>query len=255
MAQQFFEELSRCLRKEQIESRNREDRRLEVFLHGQPVLSVSPGNEVFLLPAGSKNPEANELYHRVATAADRVFEYVEAMENTLLLRARGLDNKFHLLADFGGAVLAGRERGTGRGYEFVTWIWDYERVGVSHGHYYEDDFAGAKRDFAVRSGLIPKASLFSNEELTEIYDDLDKHALSDQLVMDIQSEIPQHPDAPSIHLPRNYSVQFPRIWARMSDQPSEASPAPPNPDRSAHTKSPCWIYAIPPGRTATTCCT
>lgn len=83
--------------------------------------------------------------------------------------ARGLDNKFHLLADFGGAVLAGRERGTGRGYEFVTWIWDYERVGVSHGHYYEDDFAGAKRDFAVRSGLIPKASLFSNEELTEIY--------------------------------------------------------------------------------------
>lgn len=96
-------------------------------------------------------------------------KYVEAMENTPLLRARGLDNKFHLLADFGGAVLAGRERGTGRGYEFVTWIWDYERVGVSHGHYYEDDFAGAKRDFAVRSGLIPKASLFSNEELTEIY--------------------------------------------------------------------------------------
>ena len=48
-----------------------------------------------------------------------------------LLRARGLDNKFHLLADFGRAVLAGRERGTGRGYEFVTWIWDYERVGVS----------------------------------------------------------------------------------------------------------------------------
>lgn len=169
MGSKYFEELSRCLGKEQIESLSKEDRRLEIFLHGQPVLSVSPGNEVFMLPSGSKNPEANELYHRVAIAADRVFEYVEAMENTPLLRARGLDNKFHLLADFGGAVLAGRERGTGRGYEFVTWIWDYERVGVSHGHYYEDDFAGAKRDFAVRSGLIPKASLFSNEELTEIY--------------------------------------------------------------------------------------
>ena len=85
MAQQFFEELSRCLRKEQIESYNKEDRRLEIFLHGQPVLSVSPGNEVFLLPAGSKNPEANELYHRVAIAADSAFEYVEAMENTPLL--------------------------------------------------------------------------------------------------------------------------------------------------------------------------
>lgn len=169
MGSKFFEELSRCLGKEQIESVNKEDRRLEIFLHGQPVLFVSPGNEVFMLPSGSKNQEANELYHRVAIAADRAFEYVEAMENTPLLRACGLDNKFHLLADFGGAVLAGRERGTGQGYEFVTWIWDYERVGVSHGHYYEDDFAGAKRDFAVRSGLIPQASLFSNEELTELY--------------------------------------------------------------------------------------
>ena len=81
------------------------------------------------------------------------------MENTPLLRARGLENKFHLLADFGGAVLAGRERAAGQGYEFVTWIWDEEKVGVSHGHYYEDDFAGAKRDFAVRSGLISNASL------------------------------------------------------------------------------------------------
>ena len=80
LSKQFFEELSRCLRKEQIESYNKEDRRLEIFLHGQPVLSVSPGNEVFMLPSGSKNPEANELYHRVAIAADRVFEYVEGLE-------------------------------------------------------------------------------------------------------------------------------------------------------------------------------
>ena len=79
MGSKFFEELSRCLGKEQIESLSKEDRRLGIFLHGQPVLSVSPGNEVFMLPSGSKNPEANELYHRVAIAADRVFEYVEAM--------------------------------------------------------------------------------------------------------------------------------------------------------------------------------
>lgn len=72
MRSKFFEELSRCLGKEQIESLRKEDRRLEIFLHGQPVLSVSPGNEVFMLPSGSKNPEANELYHRVAIAADRV---------------------------------------------------------------------------------------------------------------------------------------------------------------------------------------
>ena len=48
MGSKFFEELSRCLGKEQIESLSKEDRRLEIFLHGQPVLSVSPGNEVFM---------------------------------------------------------------------------------------------------------------------------------------------------------------------------------------------------------------
>ena len=44
---------------------------------------------------------------------------------------------FRLLADFGCAVLAGRERENGRGYQFVTWVWDFDRRGVSHGHYFE----------------------------------------------------------------------------------------------------------------------
>ena len=169
MANKFFEELSRCLRKKEIESANYEDKRLEVFLHGQPVLFVSPASDVFLLPSGSNNEEASELYHRVAVVADKVYGYVEAVQNTPLLHASGLHEEFHLLADFGGAVLAGQERENCQGYQFVTWIWDYDRTGVSHGHYYEDDFQCAKQDFAVRSGLISRAQLFTPEELTELY--------------------------------------------------------------------------------------
>ena len=41
--------------------------------------------------------------------------------------------------------------------------------GSATDHYYEDDFQSAKQDFAVRSGLISKAQLFSPEELTELY--------------------------------------------------------------------------------------
>ena len=142
---------------------------MDVLLRGQPVLYVSPGNDIFLLPAGSKNEEANDLYHQVAVVADEVYEYVEAMQGTPILHASGLNEEFHLLADFGGAVLAGRERENGQGYQFVTWTWDYGRRGVSHGHYYEGDFQSAKQDFAVRSGLISKAQLFSPEQLTELY--------------------------------------------------------------------------------------
>ena len=75
----FFEELSRRLREGGVESSNVEDRRLEIFLHGQPVLFVSPGNDVFLFPAGSNNPEASELYHRVAQTADEVYTYLAAL--------------------------------------------------------------------------------------------------------------------------------------------------------------------------------
>lgn len=74
MTNKFFEELSRCLREGGVESSNVEDRRLEIFLHGRPVLFVSPGHDVFLLPAGSQNQEASELYHRVAGTADEVYE-------------------------------------------------------------------------------------------------------------------------------------------------------------------------------------
>ena len=133
----FFEELSRRLREGGVESSNVEDRRLEIFLHGQPVLFVSPGNDVFLFPAGSNNPEASELYHRVAQTADEVYTYVEEVQTAPTLHISGLSEKFHLLADFGGAVLAGRELENGRGYQFVTWIWDYNRTGVSYGHYYQ----------------------------------------------------------------------------------------------------------------------
>ena len=165
----YFAELARRLRAAGITAGHPEKNRLTVLLNNQPVLCVSAGSDGFLLAAGSNQPEASELYHKVAQTADEVYAYVEAVQTAPLLHASGLSEKFHLLADFGGAVLAGRELENGWGYQFVTWIWDHDRTGVSHGHYYEEDFQGAKQDFAVRSGLISKAQLFSPEELTQLY--------------------------------------------------------------------------------------
>lgn len=165
----YFSELSRRLREKGIETSLADTQKLDILLRGRPVLFVSSNSDIFLLPAGSQNEEASDLYHQVAVVADEVYEYVEAMQGTPILHATGLNEEFHLLADFGGAVLAGRERENGQGYQFVTWTWDYGRRGVSHGHYYEGDFQSAKQDFAVRSGLISKAQFFSPEQLTELY--------------------------------------------------------------------------------------
>ena len=55
----------------------------------------------------------------------------------------------------------------------MTWGWDFDREGVHHGHYFQQDYEAAKRDFTLRSGLVQKDALFEPEQLAEIY-----HALS-----------------------------------------------------------------------------
>ncbi|WP_297300857.1 hypothetical protein [uncultured Oscillibacter sp.] len=56
----------------------------------------------------------------------------------------------------------------------MTWEWASERTGLYQGNYYGPDggvnaYAAAKRDFAVRSGLLPASALFTPEQLTEVY--------------------------------------------------------------------------------------
>ena len=228
----YFAELARRLRAAGITAGHPEKNRLTVLLNNQPVLSVSAGSDVFLLPAGSNQPEAGELYHKVAQTADEVYAYVEAVQTAPLLHASGLSEKFHLLADFGGAVLAGRELENGWGYQFVTWIWDHDRTGVSHGHYYEEDFQGAKQDFAVRSGLISKAQLFSPEELTQLYwcdhgwweFDLDRYSASLSATMRITPDN-KNPTAGSRSMKSGYGVNQLVTTDVSSTQSSATTPA------------------------------
>ncbi|MFR5851674.1 MAG: DUF3991 domain-containing protein [Oscillospiraceae bacterium] len=75
MENKYFAELARRLRAAGITAGHPEKNRLTVLLNNQPVLSVSAGSDVFLLPAGSNQPEAGELYHKVAQTADEVYAY------------------------------------------------------------------------------------------------------------------------------------------------------------------------------------
>ena len=109
MENKYFTELAHRLQAAGITTGHPERNQLTVLLNDQPVLFVSSESDVFLLPAGSNPPEASELYHKVAQTAEEVYAYVEAIQTAPLLHASGLSEKFHLLADFGGAVLAGRE--------------------------------------------------------------------------------------------------------------------------------------------------
>ena len=110
--------------------------------------------------AGDAFQLATEIAHTTA-------EYMRLMETAPHLQAKGLDGDYRLLADFNSTVLAGHP--TGQGVEFVTWEWDYSHTGMWQGHYYGNNYAGAKQDFALRSGLIPRSLLFEQSELDELY--------------------------------------------------------------------------------------
>ena len=112
-------------------------------------------------------PGAQDALQAVIDTAKMTSEYMAILENAPRLKASGLDGDYRVLADFGSAVLAGHP--TERGVQFVTWEWDFDREGVHHGHYFQGDYEAAKRDFTVRSGLVPKDALFEPEQLAEIY--------------------------------------------------------------------------------------
>ena len=141
--------------------------RLCILLDGAPLCEVTENGGITY-----RNEDINEL-ERVA-AKDKVYEivrttaeYMRQMEQALPLKASDLEDGYKVLADFNGTVLAGVQ--SKHGVHFVTWDWAYGHTGVCHGHYFMENYAGVKRDFAIRSGLIQKEQLFSPEQLTEIY--------------------------------------------------------------------------------------
>lgn len=70
---------------------------------------------------------------------------------------------FRELAEWNNIVFAARDDGD-RGLYFVTWRYSCERDGVNNGNY-TTDFEYAKRDFVVRSDLIPKESIIVPEQI------------------------------------------------------------------------------------------
>ena len=128
---------------------------------------------------------AQDALQTVIDTAKMTSEYMAILETAPRLKASGLDGDYRILADFGDAGLAGHP--TERGVQFVTWDWDYEREGVHHGHYFQENYDAAKRDFIVRGGLVQKDALFEPEQLAEIYAnyDMEKNHPCDTLELNL----------------------------------------------------------------------
>ena len=113
------------------------------------------------------NHRCKSLFQSVCPDLNRAVSLFRQMHSASALFERRLEDGYKVLADFNGTVLAGVQ--SKHGVHFVTWDWAYGHTGVCHGHYFMENYAGAKQDFAIRSGLIQKEQLFTPEQMTEIY--------------------------------------------------------------------------------------
>ena len=112
-------------------------------------------------------PERERACERATDLACTVREYMTLLEQAPPLQAQSLTGDYRLLADFNGTVLAAHP--TRLGVHFVTWDWSCDRTGLNQGHYFQDNYTGAKQDFAIRAGLVSKQLIFNEAQLTEIY--------------------------------------------------------------------------------------
>lgn len=163
----YFSEVVAALRREGFGIGDRHGEVLEVNLDDRPLCHITDNGGVRYRKENLDTADRVESMHQAAQIARTSAEYMRMMEQAPPLKAGGLEENFKVLADFNDVVLAGHQ--TKYGVQFVTWDWDFDRKGVSHGNYYNSDYAGAKQDFATRSGLISKDKLFTSEQLMDIY--------------------------------------------------------------------------------------
>lgn len=165
----YYSEVAVCLRRKGFEVRNAPDGKLDVCEGGELLCKVSGMDGINYRQSWVGTAEREKAKDAVYEIVRTVAEYMKLMETAPLLKAEGLHEDYRLLADFNGVVLAGRNCGDGRGVQFVTWDWDFNRSGLSHGHYYMENYEGAKQDFTIRANLVPKQRVFSEEQLIEVF--------------------------------------------------------------------------------------
>lgn len=169
---EYFEELTLSLRHEGLTAGPEEDGLLPVDMDGQRLCRATETGGVRYWREDVAGEARKEALDRVTDIVRATAEYMSLMRSAPQLTTDSLKGDYRRLADFNGVVLAGHP--TQYGVQFVTWKQSDDWTSLHQGNYFGpssgmDSYAAAKRDFAVRSGLIPRSALFAPEQLTEIY--------------------------------------------------------------------------------------
>ena len=163
----YLDELAIRFQREGIEYGEPDAERLPVLLGGTEIGIITAGGAICIRKEHIDDADASDLYHKAGMIADEVHEYKKLMGKAPPLKVQSLDAPYKLLADFNGCVLGGME--SKQGVQFTTWLWTYDNKGLTLGHYCGNDYTAAKKDFALRTGLVQEEKQFTPDQLIEIY--------------------------------------------------------------------------------------
>ena len=212
--EKFLQEVEQELLRKELDTELLEDGLLHVKWNGKPLCAVDQNGAVRFCPDDIRDAETDRQLRTVVQTAAQTKEYLRMLERTPTLKAVGLDEDYKILADFGDAVLAGRYCKTGA--KFVTWEWDFDRQGVHAGHYFMENYEAAKKDFAVRAGLVNEQRLFSDEQL-DVIRNACEFALEDNATLSYAEEKQLHSVQEQIELllPQQTQKQRPAMEQTM----------------------------------------
>ena len=137
----FLEETAIRLRQNGFTVEPIEDHHLPVRWEKGRLCRISGKGSVLYRQENMDSIRAQDALQVVIDTAKMTSEYMAILEYAPQLKATDLTGDYRILADFGDAVLASHP--TERGVQFVTWEWDFDRKGVHHGHYFQDDYDAA----------------------------------------------------------------------------------------------------------------
>ena len=143
---------------------NQDDRSFRVFKGTEQIGRVLIDEDVDFASV-NYNRQYHKVNRIVCDTVDTVRRYFNAPE----LNVNGVEG-FKKITEFDDVVLAGKYHGGNRGFTWVTWHYDYDRKGVCHGNYFDDDFTAAKENYYKRAGFHKE--FLSLDELSVIYDGL-----------------------------------------------------------------------------------
>ena len=163
----YFKEVGIVLRQQGFHISPCQADTLEVFRDDHPICKVTESGGIRYNADIMHDPELERLKDQVYQISATTAEYMKLLEAAPPLQVESLEGRFKVLADFNGTVFAAQP--SDYGTQFVTWDWDFDRNGLSHGHYFGNNYTGCKEDFAVRAGLVDQHRLFAEEQLIEVY--------------------------------------------------------------------------------------